>query len=100
MALTKQQIIDVLAKEFELPKATSKEIIERVGNLIVTEVAAGEEFVFPDVGRFTVTKRAARTGRNPHTGEPIKIAASKAVRFIPRTSFKTAVNGKKGKRTV
>lgn len=100
MALTKQQVVDTLAGEFDLTKAVAKALIERVGNLLVTELGAGEDFILPGVGRFSVSKRAARTGRNPRTGEPLKIAASKVVRFSAAKPFKEAVNSKKGKRTV
>ena len=54
---------------------------------------------WPGFGSFSQTKRAARTGRNPQTGAPVKIAASVAMKFTPSTTLKSALNPpkKKGK---
>lgn len=55
----------------------------------------GDEVAITGFGKFSVTQRAARTGRNPATGEPIKVKASKSPKFAPGQTFKQAVNGRR-----
>ena len=55
----------------------------------------GDKVAWPGFGSFSTTKRAARTGRNPQTGEPVKIAASTALRFSPSATVKSALNPKR-----
>ena len=61
------------------------EVVERA-------VARGDKVTIPGFGAWSRTQRAARTGRNPRTGEPVQIAASKGVKFSAGASFKSAVN--------
>ena len=61
------------------------EVVERA-------VARGDKVTIPGFGAWSRTERAARTGRNPRTGEPVQIAASKGVKFSAGASFKSAVN--------
>ena len=67
---------------------------------ITSAAQRGEEVSLFGFGTFKVAERAARKGRNPQTGEPVKIAASKTVRFKPATALKAGLNtrrrGKKG----
>jgi DNA-binding protein HU-beta len=53
--------------------------------VISSELAAGGDVALPGFGKFSVSRRAARTGRNPSTGQPIHIASSNAARFSPAT---------------
>jgi DNA-binding protein HU-beta len=55
----------------------------------------GDDVSITGFGKFSVTRRRARTGRNPATGQPIKIKASKTPKFSPGATFRQAVNGKK-----
>src|SRR5205085_12465070 len=61
---------------------------------VMAEAKAGNKVSIFGFGTFTPTSRAARTGRNPQTGAPVKIAASKGVRFAPASAFKSALNTK------
>ena len=89
--MNKAEIIDMVAGEHELSKVKAKEIVEQVFGIIGAALKKEGRFAFADLGTFTVTERAARKGRNPATGEAIKIKASKSVRFKPAPALKTLI---------
>lgn len=89
--LNKSEMIDQLAADHDLTKVKAKEIVEQVFGFVSTDLKKEGRFSFPDLGTFTVSQRAARTGRNPATGEAIKIKASKNVRFKAAPALKTLV---------
>jgi DNA-binding protein HU-beta len=77
--MTKSQILDHVATETELPKRKINEVMETLVNLSYREAKNG--FAFPGLGKLVLSNRKARTGRNPQTGEAIKIPARTVVRF-------------------
>jgi DNA-binding protein HU-beta len=89
--VNKSEIIEKIAADHEVTKVKAKEIVEQVFGFIGTNLKKEGRFAFPELGTFTVSQRAARTGRNPSTGEAIKIKASKTVRFKPAPSLKEQV---------
>jgi DNA-binding protein HU-beta len=89
--LNKAEIIDMIAAEHEVSKVKAKLIVEQVFGVVGSTLKKEGRFAFADLGTFTVTERAARKGRNPATGEAIKIKASKSVRFKPAPALKTLV---------
>jgi len=89
--VNKSEIIEKIAADHELTKVKAKEIVEQVFGFVGTDLKKEGRFAFPDLGTFTVTQRAARTGRNPATGETIKIKASKNVRFKAAPALKELV---------
>ena len=89
--MNKAEIIDMVAGEHELSKVKAKAIVEQVFGMIGTTLKKEGRFSFADLGTFTVTERATRKGRNPATGEAIKIKASKSVRFKPAPALKTLI---------
>ena len=89
--LNKSEIIDAVAAEHELTKVKAKEVVDQVFGFIGSELKKEGRFSFPELGTFTVGQRAARTGRNPATGETIKIKASKTVRFKAAPALKELV---------
>ena len=91
--MTKSQIAGHLADKFEITKKQSVQILEELATLAARQAKNG--FVFPGVGKLVVVKRKARMGRNPQTGEPIKIPAKRVVKFRLAKSLKDAVLGKK-----
>lgn len=91
--VTIANLTDTLAASAEITKKAAKEQIEAVLGLVAASVAEGNTVRLHNFGTFSVTERAARTGRNPQTGEPLDIAASKAVKFKVSAPFKKAVNG-------
>ena len=89
--MNKSEIIDAVAAEHELTKVKSKELVEQIFGFIGSDLKKEGRFSFPDLGTFTVGQRAARTGRNPATGETITIKASKTVRFKAAPALKDLV---------
>lgn len=86
--MTKAELIDKVAKDTELSKSKAQEAIEATFQSIAKSIKKDKKFMVPGFGSFTVAKRKARTGRNPRTGETIKIKASKTVRFKPASKLK------------
>ena len=77
--MTKSQIAGHIAMKFELTKKQSTMILEELATLAAKQARNG--FVFPGVGKLVVVKRKARMGRNPQTGEAIKIPAKTVLKF-------------------
>ncbi|CAN5316782.1 HU family DNA-binding protein [soil metagenome] len=92
-ALTKTQLITHLAEKAELPKKKIVELLEEILEVAFREAKKDHGFTLPGLGKLVVTKRKARTGRNPQTGEPIKIPAKKALKFRIAKQAKDSVLG-------
>jgi DNA-binding protein HU-beta len=90
--MNKQELIDAVASEAGTSKIAAEETINAVFETILKAVAAGDAVQLIGFGSFGTGERAARTGRNPQTGETIEIAAAKTVKFSAGKSFKDAVN--------
>ncbi|CAL8481744.1 HU family DNA-binding protein [Caballeronia sp. S22] len=90
--MTKQELIDAVAGKVEMSKSAIEETISTIMKTISQEVAAGNVVQLVGFGSFSSGERAARTGRNPQTGETIEIAAAKTVKFSAGKAFKDAVN--------
>jgi DNA-binding protein HU-beta len=95
--MTKQDLIDAIAKRTGTSKAVTNETLDALVETVKSAVAKGETVQLIGFGSFSTGKRAARTGRNPSTGEEIQIAAANTVKFTPGKAFKEAVNSSKGK---
>jgi len=78
-SMTKAQIVDALAKKTDLTKKAVAEVLEQLAALAYKEAKNG--FTVPGLGKLVVVKRKARKGRNPATGEVIRIPAKKALKF-------------------
>ena len=94
--MNKSELVDDVASRASLDKRSAEAAVNAVIDAVMTTAKAGDKVSIPGFGTFTPTSRAARTGRNPQTGAPVKIAASKGVRFAPGTKFKELLNPKKG----
>ena len=90
-AMTKSQIADHLAKKADITKKTATEILDDFAALAYKEAKNG--FTIPGIGKLVVVNRKARLGRNPKTGEQIKIPAKKALKFRIAKAAKDAVMG-------
>lgn len=86
------ELADHIAAGHSLNKSQAKQVVEAVFAAIVDAAAKGDEVSVPGFGKFKVTSREARTGRNPATGETIQIAASKKLGFAPAKQVKDALN--------
>lgn len=90
--MNKQDLIDQIAEKADLPKVKAQEVFETFLDVIKTSLKKGEDVKLVGFGTFTVSERAATTGRNPRTGEAINIAASKQPKFKAGKELKDAVN--------
>jgi DNA-binding protein HU-beta len=95
LCVNKSELIEAIAKETELSKATAGRALEVVLSTIVKTVAKKQDVQLIGFGTFKAAKRAARTGKNPRTGEKLKIAAATVPKFSAGAGFKAAVNKKK-----
>lgn len=89
--LTKSQIVSQLAKKFEFSKKTALYIIDEMAALAVAETKKVGAFTFPGIGKLVLSKRKARVGRNPATGEPINIPAKTVVKMRIAKACKEAI---------
>ena len=90
--MTKSKIVAALAEAVDLPKKTSAAYLEALASMAHKEAKNG--FTIPGVGKLVVRSYKARMGRNPQTGEAIKIPARKKVGFSVAKTFKESVLGK------
>jgi len=89
--MTKAELISQIAGKTGLTKKAVEEVLDEAFAQIKKAIKREKRFAYPDFGTFTVKKRKARKGRNPQTGEEIKIPASKTVGFKPAPSFKNSL---------
>jgi DNA-binding protein HU-beta len=92
-AMTKSQIADFIAKKADIKKKVAVQILEDIATLAYKE--AKNSFTLPGLGKLVLVQRKARMGRNPQTGESIKIPAKKVVKFRVAKAAKEAILGKK-----
>lgn len=89
--MTKTEIVAHIAEKFELTKATSKAILDEFGDLAAKRTKSVGEFTIPGIGKLVKQKRKARKGRNPATGEAIRIPAKTVVKMRLAKIFKETV---------
>lgn len=97
--MNKGELVEQVASLSGLDKRTAESAVNAFTQSVMDATRAGDRVAILGFGTFTPTSRAARTGRNPQTGAPVKIAASKSVRFSPGSQFKSALNTKGGAKT-
>ncbi|MDX3342835.1 HU family DNA-binding protein [Streptomyces sp. ME02-6979.5a] len=90
--LNKQDIVDIVSESVDAPKSTVSSVLDAVLRTVKASVAEGDSVQLMGFGEFHATERAARTGRNPNTGEPMEIAAVKTVKFTAGKDFKDVIN--------
>ena len=93
--MNKGDLVDVVAKNTGESKRVVGDVLDEVVTQVQKTVKKGEKVTLPGFGTFERRARSARTARNPQTGEPIKIKATKVPAFKAGASFKTYVSGKK-----
>ncbi len=92
--MNKSELIDAVAEHAGLSKADTTKAINSFVETLTDAMTRGDDVVLVGFGTFSVKDRAARTGRNPKTGEALQIAASKVPSFKPGKGLKDAVNPK------
>jgi DNA-binding protein HU-beta len=90
--MNKQELIDAVANQAGIAKSAAEETINAFLETVTEAVVKGDAVQLIGFGSFGTGARAARAGRNPKTGEPLQIAASKTVKFTAGKAFKDAVN--------
>ena len=93
--MNRLELVEAIAEKTGLSKKDTDAAVKAFIEVVTKELTKGGSVQLVGFGTFEVTKRTARTGRNPATGEPIKIKASKAPKFRAGMALKNAVNKKK-----
>jgi DNA-binding protein HU-beta len=91
--MTKNELADKVAERTGMAASQARQAVEATIDVVSDELAGGGEVALAGFGKFSVSHRAAREGRNPSTGETIKIAASKAAKFSAASALKKRLNG-------
>jgi DNA-binding protein HU-beta len=95
--MNKTELVEAVAKDSGLTNADARKAVESFISTVEKSLKKGDEIALTGFGKFSVVKRSARTGRNPQTGEAVKIKASKAPKVTAGAGLKTAVNGARKK---
>ncbi|CBL45239.1 Histone-like bacterial dna-binding protein [gamma proteobacterium HdN1] len=91
--MNKSELIDAIAASADIPKAQASRALDAVITSVTDALKKDEQVALVGFGTFSVKDRAARSGRNPQTGETIDIPAAKIPSFKPGKALKDAVNG-------
>jgi DNA-binding protein HU-beta len=91
--MTKNDLADRVADRTGLAGSQARQAVDAAIEAVSDELAAGGEVSIAGFGKFSVSNRAARQGRNPATGETITIKASKAAKFSAASALKKRLNG-------
>jgi DNA-binding protein HU-beta len=89
--MTKAQIVSHLAEKCDMTKAGASEVLEILAKTAINETRKTGQFVMPGIGKLVKSQRKARMGRNPQTGEAIKIPAKTVVKFRVAKAAKEAI---------
>jgi len=90
--VNKTELIDRIAESADISKASAGRALDAALEAITDSLKQADPVALVGFGTFTVRERAARTGRNPQTGQPIQIAAAKVPAFKPGKALKEALN--------
>ena len=90
--MNKSDLIEHIANQADISKAAATRALDAIVGGVKTTLKKSGSVTIVGFGTFAVTKRAARTGRNPRTGDPVQIQASKAPKFSAGKAFKDALN--------
>ena len=93
-SMNKAELVSAIAEKTELKKVEAEKAVKAFVEVVTEELKKGGKVQLVGFGTFEVSKRAAREGRNPQTGDSIKIAAKNVVKFKPGAELDTHVNSK------
>lgn len=91
--MNKSELIEAIAASADIPKAAAGRAVDAFVDAVTGALQKGEQVSLVGFGTYSVKDRAARTGRNPKTNEPIEIPAAKVPSFKAGKALKDAVNG-------
>jgi DNA-binding protein HU-beta len=92
VAVNRTELVESVSGKTGLDRRQSEAAVSAVADAVIAEIRTGNKVSIFGFGTFSPTARAARMGRNPQTGAPVRIAASKGVRFAPASAFKDMLN--------
>lgn len=92
--MNRNELIEAMATKTDSSKADAARAVTALTEIIADTLQKGDSLSLVGFGTFEVRERSARTGRNPKTGEELKIAASRVPAFKPGAALKAAVNGR------
>ena len=90
--MNKAELVAAIAAQTELSKKDAEKALKAFTDIVADELKKGDKIQLVGFGTFEVSKRAAREGRNPQSGEPMKIAASKSPKFKAGKALKDYIN--------
>lgn len=90
--MNKSDLVDHIAEQAEISRAAAERALNAVTGAVQSTLRKGDSVTLVGFGTFSVAKRAARTGRNPRNGEPVKIKARKVPKFSAGKALKDALN--------
>ncbi len=90
--MNKTELVAAMAEQADMTKKDAEKALTAFTEVVAKELKKGEKIQLVGFGTFEVSERAAREGRNPQTGETMKLEASKAPKFKPGTALKDEVN--------
>jgi DNA-binding protein HU-beta len=90
--VNKTELVEHIAGKSDISKAAASRALASIIDAVKKTLKKGDTVTLVGFGTFSVSKRAARTGRNPRTGAPLKIKAAKVPRFKPGKGLKDALN--------
>ena len=93
--MNKSELIDAVADKSGVSKADASKTVDAFFEVLTNAVKSGDKVAWPGFGSFSTSQSAARTGRNPQTGEPVNIAASTRMKFTASSTLKAELNPKK-----
>jgi DNA-binding protein HU-beta len=93
--MTKAELIDAVAAAAGVTKADAERTVGAFFDVVIKEAKKGEKVAWPGFGSFSTSKSAARTARNPRTGEMVPVPASTRMKFTASSTLKAALNPKK-----
>jgi DNA-binding protein HU-beta len=94
-SVTKADLVGGVASAANVTKTEAERVLSAFFDAVKTNAKKGNKVAWPGFGSFSLTRRAARTGRNPRTGAAVRIKASNAVKFTSSASLKDAVNNRR-----
>lgn len=90
--MNRQDLVDMMAAQADISKAAAETALAAFIDAVTNTLSTGDKVAIVNFGSFETSKRAARTGRNPRTGEEMKIPAAVIAKFKPGKRLKDAVN--------
>ena len=90
--MNKSELIDAVASQSGVSKADAGKTIDAFFEVLTSALKSGDKVSWPGFGSFSTSESAARTGRNPQTGEAVDIAASTRMKFTPSSTLKGELN--------